>query len=1354
MTTGMATKRQARIVIVEDSPLIFHMLESFLTDFGHHVVDIKSDGLSGIEAVKKLQPDLVFMDIYLNGDMTGIDAAKRINEQFSIPIIFMTSSEEQKIFEGLRETESYACIQKPFSSMEIWFAVENALHLHQTKKALEQSQSALQKQLSIEAFATKISNRFIHHEFQEFSKQMNNSLQDVANFASCDSCFVLLIKDQNDFVMPYKWHNKTSLEFDSIFPQNQIDHYPWLKERFQGFAPILIKETAALPENAMLEKDFFHNLNIQSCMAIPIRINGQPTGLMFMNSEKTGKNWSDDDNQLVQRIGEIFSNALSRHQAEKERKSYQNHLQHILDAIQSPISVKDRDEKLIFVNDAYCELAETPRIMLIGKKIDSVFMHNDVSSGSSQKYPKPDLEETSIIEIQKSDETHSRTFNLKKCHFQNYSGETFSLSVAHDISALKKAEEMLLFTQHAVENATMGIMWVDSKGYIIYVNQAICRNYGYSKNELLNTYLSEINPNIENKGFTAYWNDIRVFRSKNFRTFHRKKSGDLFPVEVQVTYLEHFSSSYLCYFVRDITLRKKAEEGIQIFKNIFDHANFGMCVFDSDKSVVYSNDYMADVHGYLQEEIINKTYDLFHDLENCTIIKELYDDLFENQHDFINKEVSHRHRNGNIFPMLMNGKCIRNIEGSVIYFAVSAVNITELASARYDLEQLNAQLLKLNNDLEKRVENRTQALKKSEAQYRLLIENQTELVVKLNSKFELLYASPSYCKLFDSSESFIEYIHMQHQNQLKFQLEELFCTHQTAFCELRANVNFTWRWFAWSFNIVQDTNNDTEVIVGVGRDINIRKKIEQTLDFQNLILKSQQEASMDGILFINASGDIQSYNQRLLDMWQIPPDIIEENIIQSTIGQNIPLSIKDIFENVSLHPFLKVAIERIEEPGLFLSQVKYLFENKDVKSRALIKLTDDAYFDRYTAPLIGQNGKFYGRAWYFRDITEQKKAESEILSQKRFIENIIQSMLDILIVMDMKGKMITVNQAVLSMTAYSENQLLDQPFSILLEDSSHEKTESDEVLPNIIQKIISEKSIQNHDSIFTSASGESIPISITGHVMTDSNNNPISIVVIARDMREIREATARLVQTEKLVALGEMSAGVAHELKQPLNVIKIITQSIMRDVQKNRLDEEEIPENLTQVTRQVNKMSEIIDHMRVFSRRSDNVHYEGVNINEIINNAFSLFIEQFKIREINIQKQLAKNLPEIKADSIRLEQVFTNIISNARKALEDFDSYEKTVTVISSKERIKISEDIVDAIVIEISDTGPGISEKDIPKIFDHFFTTKAPGEGTGLGLAITKTIVEEHKGKIEYVSDVSSGATFRIMLPINMDMG
>jgi len=1357
MKKDITISYKAKVVVVEDNEIITFLLKTLLTDFGCHVVETVQTGKAGFDAVQRHRPDLVFMDIFLEGDMTGIEAAKLINNEIPTPIIFMTASDDQRIFKSLREVESYACIQKPFTELNLRFTLENVLHLHQTKEALKLSQQALTSQLSIEAFASSISNRFIHLAYQDFSKEMNSTLRDIVSFANCDSCYILLLKNERRAIdMCYRWHLKHNDEWTDPFIGKTIDAYPWLKDQLNQVELVVVHDVAALPDHALLEKGLFNRLQIRSFLAMPLLINGKPSGLLFINRNDDNQDkqeWSEDKTRLIRRIGEIFSNALSRNQVEKERQDYQDYLQHILNAIQSPIAVKDDQHNLIFMNDAYCQLTGLDRQQLIGKNTDPVFKESKHSIIPSKEYLKLHRDETTLVEVKPPNEMTIRTYNHRKTVFQNLQGESFFVNVAHDISALRLAEEKLLFTQHAVDVANIGIMWVNSSGHIIYVNQAACRFYGYSQEEMCHQTIENINPNIETKGFTTYWNDIRIFGSKIFQTAHKKKSGELFPVEVLVSYLDHRNMSYLCYFVRDITLRKQAEEGIRVFKSIFDHANFGMCVFDIDQTFVYLNDYMAMIHGYTQEEVITKPYTKFYDQRHMKTISDMFNAFFTHGTEFNNCEVMHKHRNGKLFPMLINGNCIRSDDGVPIYFSVSAVDISELTRVRIDLEKINQSLIQLNNELEKRVEARTIELKQSEAQYRLLIENQTELVIKFDSQFNILYASPSYCNQFDASKPFTHFIYANDQKEFTQYLDRLTESHQeSTLCEIRAKVKNAWLWFGWSFNLVQDRlPDDDKEFIGVGRDITNRKIIEQTLEMQNIILKSQQEASMDGILIVNSSGDIQSYNQRLLDMWDVPPSFLQENIIQQTINNNIPLAIHDIVTNMSIRPVLKTAVEKIKDPAKFLSQIRYLFETKTAKSRNELQLKDGRYFDRYTAPLMGNNGKFYGRAWYFRDITDQKKAEQEIINQHRFIENIIQSMLDCLIVMSMDASIMKVNKATLSLTGYSETDILNKPFAMLVTDPSLIQQHSITSLPQIIETMLIEQSVQNQDLTLYLKSGEYIPVSFTGYVMTDHHDKAIGMVAIIRDMRELREATARLIQTEKLIALGEMSAGVAHELKQPLNVIKIISQSILRDVNKKRLEEDELSDNLGQVTRQVNKMSEIIDHMRIFSRRSDATHLEDIQVNQVIENAFSLFQEQFKIRGIDIHKNLAHDLPDIKGDPIRLEQVMTNLISNARKALEECNHEEKILNVTTFDQKQTHEGKSIHVIVIEISDTGTGIPDHHQAKIFEHFFTTRKPGEGTGLGLAITKTIIEEHHGKIEYIADWQPGAKFRITLPVQM---
>ena len=248
---------------------------------------------------------------------------------------------------------------------------------------------------------------------------------------------------------------------------------------------------------------------------------------------------------------------------------------------------------------------------------------------------------------------------------------------------------------------------------------------------------------------------------------------------------------------------------------------------------------------------------------------------------------------------------------------------------------------------------------------------------------------------------------------------------------------------------------------------------------------------------------------------------------------------------------------------------------------------------------------------------------------------------------------------------------------------------------------------------------------------------------IEKSNKELKEATVQLIQAEKLSALGELTAGVAHELNQPLNVIKIICQSILRDIQKERYEQESVEQDLPEIVEQINKMAEIIDHMRIFTRRTEGTHRELIDVNMMIEGAFKFLGQQLKYHNIEVIKELKPDLPKVIGDPIRLEQVFLNLITNAKNALESGGKENK---------RIEISTYKVDhqkIVAVEVVDNGGGISEDLREKIFHPFFTTKEAGKGTGLGLSVAGKIIEEHQGRIELESKAGQGAIFRVILPM-----
>ncbi len=255
-------------------------------------------------------------------------------------------------------------------------------------------------------------------------------------------------------------------------------------------------------------------------------------------------------------------------------------------------------------------------------------------------------------------------------------------------------------------------------------------------------------------------------------------------------------------------------------------------------------------------------------------------------------------------------------------------------------------------------------------------------------------------------------------------------------------------------------------------------------------------------------------------------------------------------------------------------------------------------------------------------------------------------------------------------------------------------------------------------------------------------------LVTTSDITERLLAEQQLIQSSKMATLGEMSTGVAHELNQPLSVIKTAGSFLYKKAQKGEAVDDEIMKTMAgEIDAQVDRASKIINHMREFGRKSGVVK-EEVHLNETLKRALEIFSQQLKLREIEVVMDLQQDLPCVMADANRLEQVFINLLINARDAIEakwwgyaDPRTEAKKIFLKTSSKN--------GMVVVEIRDTGTGIPASLINKIFEPFFTTKQVGKGTGLGLSISYGIIHDYDGTIRVESREDEGANFIIQFPI-----
>jgi len=252
-------------------------------------------------------------------------------------------------------------------------------------------------------------------------------------------------------------------------------------------------------------------------------------------------------------------------------------------------------------------------------------------------------------------------------------------------------------------------------------------------------------------------------------------------------------------------------------------------------------------------------------------------------------------------------------------------------------------------------------------------------------------------------------------------------------------------------------------------------------------------------------------------------------------------------------------------------------------------------------------------------------------------------------------------------------------------------------------------------------------------------NNNTNTEDLIEELRKVKTALkmmeARLLQAGKMTTLGQLSAGIAHELKQPLTGIVGFVDEALEEIEKDS----PATETLTIVKKEAERMRRIVNGIRKFSRASGALK-EPIDVNEIINDSLLLLTKQLANQNIKLETALGERLPKVFANASQIQQVFVNMISNARDAMEPKGGAFMVRSALARGGR---------HVEVSFTDTGCGMSKDVIKKLSEPFFTTKGPDKGTGLGTSISFSIIKAHKGDINVTSKVGSGTSIKIRLPV-----
>jgi two-component system sensor kinase FixL len=376
------------------------------------------------------------------------------------------------------------------------------------------------------------------------------------------------------------------------------------------------------------------------------------------------------------------------------------------------------------------------------------------------------------------------------------------------------------------------------------------------------------------------------------------------------------------------------------------------------------------------------------------------------------------------------------------------------------------------------------------------------------------------------------------------------------------------------------------------------------------------------------------------------------------------------------------------------------------------------------------------------DVTEQRETEAQLRQAEEELRLIFRrapvGMATLSAAHEINGHFLSVNQAMCSMLGYTESELLGMSMRQLTHPD-----DLDDVSRQLAALFSGSESVK-HETRYYRKDGEIAHALVHHSLVADSHGRPLIIIsqildrtdVVQAEM-EARSQRARLAHVARLGTLGEMAAGIAHELNQPLAAIANYTQACQRLLALGSIDTDELGDVLKRVTAQARRAGDVIHRLRTFVRRHTTERLPH-GVNDLVEEILPLVELDTRSHEVELVLALSPDLPRVQCDGVQLQQVLLNLTRNAVEAMGPVERAKRLIIAT------RMQDD--DELEVSVEDTGEGVPEDLIGQLFEPFFTTKP--EGMGLGLSLSRSIVEAHGGALRYDSRPEGGSIFRMLLP------
>jgi PAS domain S-box-containing protein len=1019
----------------------------------------------------------------------------------------------------------------------------------------------------------------------------------------------------------------------------------------------------------------------------------------------------------------IFADITDRKQAEKELQALKTRIEFILGATKTGIDIIDANFNIQYIDPEWQKVYGDPT----DHKCYHYFMGRDKpcpSCGVAKALQTKSLtvtEETLVKE-------NSRPIQVTTIPFQNDTGEWLVAEVNVDISERKRAEAMLqesdTLHRTILQTTVDGFWLVDTQGQLLEVNESYSLMSGYSKQELLAMKISDLEAIETPEETYAHMQKVMVQGKKRFETRHRRKDGSTFEVEISVIY-QPIKGGLVVAFLQDITERKRTEEALreneERYRGYVNSAPYGVFVADENGKYLQVNPMACNITGYDESELLQMSVPDLLPADALPSGFNHFRKLLSDGHAFIEIPILTKKGERRIWSVTATKLSEKRFLGFVD-------DITERKKAEEDLRQSELRLRTI--------------FETSSAG--IIIVDTNGLISQANQCLAEMFACPLESMIGTPYPAFVHPDERQDGTDImQAMLENRADTIFTERHYLRADGSDFWGYISGRRMI--GSNGEFTGLLGIISDISDRKRAEDDLRRKTAILEAQVETSLDGILVVDSQGQRILTNQRLLNMWNVPAEIRDEK---------------------NDEPLLQYVVGRTRNPEQFLAKVTHLYGHRDETSRDEIEFLDGMILDRYSSPVIGRDGEYYGRIWIFHDVTKYRRAEEALRESEQRLSDIIDFLPDATFAVDREGKVIAWNRAIEEMTGVLKAEMIGKgnydysvPFygkhrPILIDLIFMDRKEIEDKYYFVLRKedqLIAETFIprlNGNDDVFLwgiasplyDRSGcivgaiESIrDITRYKQFEEDLKNTNLQLETAGKHAQQM----AKMAEQAN-AAKSEFLANMSHEIRTPLNgVIGMIGLLLDLGLDAEQREYVEIARISGEML--LSLINDILDFSKIEAHKLE-LEMLDYDLRSLLEDATDLLALDVHEKGLELICLVDPEVPSLlRGDPGRLRQILVNLGSNAVKFTE------KGRIVI--RVGLESEDDRSATLHFAVSDSGIGIPEIRQKILFSPFTqmdssTTRQYG-GTGLGLAISKQLVKLMGGKIGLQSKEGIGSTF-----------